>query len=63
MLKQGYLAANCVYACTEHNQEALNGYFNALDPIFATIKDCENGRDVGSLLEGPLCHSGFKRLN
>ena len=63
MLKKGYLATNSVYACTEHKQELVDGYFEELDPIFATIKECEDGRDVSSLLEGPLCHSGFKRLN
>jgi glutamate-1-semialdehyde 2,1-aminomutase len=41
----------------------LDGYFAELDPIFATIKECEEGRDVMSLLKGPVCHVGFKRLN
>jgi len=63
MLKKGYLAANSVYTCTEHTQEIVDGYFSELDPIFATIKECEEGLDVNTLLEGPLCHSGFKRLN
>jgi len=63
MLKKGYLAANSVYACTEHKQELVDGYFAELDPIFATIKECEEGLDVNSLLDGPICHSGFKRLN
>ena len=63
MLKKGYLAANSVYACTEHNQKIVDGYFSELEPIFATIKECEDGLDVATLLEGPLCHSGFKRLN
>ena len=63
MLKKGYLAANSVYACTEHKQEIVDGYFAELDPIFGTIKQCEDGLDVSTLLEGPLCHSGFKRLN
>ena len=63
MLKKGYLAANSVYTCTEHTQELVDGYFAELDPIFATIKECEEGLDVNTLLEGPLCHSGFKRLN
>jgi len=63
MLKKGYLAANSVYACTEHKNEIVDGYFAELDPIFALIKQCEEGLDVATLLEGPLCHSGFKRLN
>ena len=63
MLKKGYLAANSVYACIEHKQDLVDRYFAELDPIFAIIKDCELGLDVNSVLEGPVCHSGFKRLN
>lgn len=63
MLVKGYLAANSVYVCTEHSPEIVDGYFNALDPVFKLIKECEEGRDVMSLLNGPICHAGFKRLN
>jgi glutamate-1-semialdehyde 2,1-aminomutase len=63
MLAKGYLASNSVYVCTEHTQEVIAGYFDALDPLFATIKECEEGRDVTSMLKGPICHGGFKRLN
>jgi glutamate-1-semialdehyde 2,1-aminomutase len=63
MLKNGYLAGNSVYVCTEHTFEIINAYFEALDSVFALIKECEEGRDVFSLLEGPVCHGGFKRLN
>jgi glutamate-1-semialdehyde 2,1-aminomutase len=63
MLAKGYLAANSVYVCIDHTPEVVAGYFEVLDPIFAIIKQCEEGRDVMSLLKGPICHSGFKRLN
>ena len=63
MLKKGYLAANSVYVCTEHTNEIIDEYFECLDPVIATVSECENGRDVDELLEGPVCHSGFKRLN
>ena len=63
LLAKGYLAGNSVYVCTEHTPAVLDGYFAELDPIFATIKECEEGRDVMSLLKGPVCHGGFKRLN
>jgi glutamate-1-semialdehyde 2,1-aminomutase len=63
MLKKNYLAGNSVYACTAHTQELIDEYFINLDPIFEMIKECENGLDINSLLEGPLCHSEFKRLN
>lgn len=63
MLSKGYLAGNSVYVSTEHTPEVVNGYFEAVDPLFALIKECEEGRDVMGLLKGPICHSGFKRLN
>ena len=63
MLKQGYLASNTVYVCTEHTQSILEGYFERLDGVVSLIAECEKGRDVGSLLEHPVCNSGFKRLN
>jgi len=63
MLNQGFLASNSVYVCTEHTQEVVDEYFTLLDPIFQKIRQCEDGKDVMSLLNGPICDSGFKRLN
>jgi glutamate-1-semialdehyde 2,1-aminomutase len=63
MLKQGYLASNVVYVCTEHTDAVVKDYFEVLDPVFGVIAECEQGRDVMSLLDGPVCHAGFKRLN
>lgn len=63
MLAKGYLAGTSVYVCTEHTPEVIDTFFTALDPVFALIRECENGRDVNTLLKGPICHGGFKRLN
>ena len=63
MLAKGYLAGNSVYVCIEHTPEIIDAYFDALDPVFGLIKECEEGRDVTTLLKGPVCHAGFKRLN
>lgn len=63
MLKKGYLVGNSVYVCIDHTPTVLNSYFDALDPLFGLVKECEDGRDIGKLLNGPVCHSGFKRLN
>ena len=63
MLGKGYLASDCLFVCTEHTDDIVDGYFDALDPVFALIKECEDGRDINSLLKGPVCHGGFKRLN
>lgn len=64
MLGKGYLAGTSVYVCTEHTPEVVERFFENLDPIFALIKQCEEGnQDVLNLLKGPVCHGGFKRLN
>lgn len=63
MLNKGYLASNLVFSCIAHTKEIVDGYFDALGPVFEMIKECEEGRDVYSLLNGPVCHAGFKRLN
>jgi len=63
LLAKGYLASNTVFVCLEHSGSVLHSYFEALVPVFSLIKECEEGRDVMSLLKGPVCHAGFKRLN
>ena len=63
MLNKGYLTSNSIYVCTEHTPELINGYFGELDKLFKDIREFEDGRDVTPLLKGPVCHSGFKRLN
>jgi glutamate-1-semialdehyde 2,1-aminomutase len=63
MLKQRFLAANSVYVCTEHTESIIDEYFEKLNPIFSRIAECEEGRDINKILDGPVCHAGFKRLN
>ena len=63
MLKKNFLATNAIYTCINHTPNVIDDFILALDPIFKDIKECENGKDVKKLLEGPTCHSGFKRLN
>ena len=62
VLNESYLATNLMFICTEHSQEVLDGYFEALEPVFALIRHCEDGKDVMDLLNGPVCHGGFRRL-
>ena len=49
--------------CVEHTDAIIDAYFDAIDPVFSLIGECENGRNINELLEGPICHSDFKRLN
>jgi len=63
MLKKGYLAATSCYTCLAHTSDVIDRYLDILDGVFALIAECEAGRSVDDLLEGPVCHGGFKRLN
>ena len=64
MLKKEYLASNIVYTCVDHTDEVIDKYLENLDPIFSIISQSERGQlDINNLLEGPICQTGFKRLN
>jgi hypothetical protein len=64
MLKLGFLASTNFYASIAHKEEHFDAYFNALDKVYQVIAACEKGhKSINDLLEGPVCHAGFKRLN
>jgi glutamate-1-semialdehyde 2,1-aminomutase len=63
MLKRGYLAGTSCYTSLAHTPDVIDTYLDHLDGVFALIASCEAGQSVDKLLEGPVCHSGFRRLN
>ena len=63
MLKKGFLALTSVFSCTYHDNEIIEEYFHNLEPVFKIIKECEEGRDVSSILNGEVALSTFQRLN
>ena len=64
MLKKGFLASNRFYACISHDSRVLDSYFNAFDETLNSIsKITDNKNEIINRLDGPVRHSGFKRLN
>ena len=63
MIKKGILATNTVYACIDHSEEHIKNYIEELEKVFLVIKDYDNGKEINKLLDGPISHSGFARLN
>ena len=64
MLKKGFLASTLFYASIAHTDEHIKLYGEALNDIFGVICKCEaDALNIDELLDGPVCHSGFKRLN
>ena len=63
MLKKGFLSSNVIFVCTKHTESAISKYFDLLDTIFYKIKKSEEKGNINELLDGPIAHSGFNRLN
>ena len=64
MLKKGYLASTLCMSSTSHTKEIINNYINELEYTFKLIKKVENDEiSLDSVLDTPVCHTGFNRLN
>jgi len=64
MLKENFLTSNLFYSCVEHSQEDMDAFFTSLDKVLKRLANIiSNNEDLTTYLEGPVCHSGFQRLN
>ena len=63
MLKRGYLASTLCYLSIAHTPKIIDKYLEDLNEVFAKIKKLNNINDFKEVLEGPICHSSFERLN
>ena len=63
MLKRGFLASNVIYVCAAHTEIIVDLYLKNVEEVFNLILAAEKEGITESLLEGPICHSGFSRLN
>jgi glutamate-1-semialdehyde aminotransferase len=64
LLKKNILGANTTYVSICHNDRVIKKYEIELNKIFEIIRKIESsGSNVNNYLEGPISHSGFKRLN
>jgi glutamate-1-semialdehyde aminotransferase len=64
MLKKGWLAGTAFYTSLAHTDAIVEQYLTACDEVFCLIAQAEkSGTDIKTLLDGPVCHGGFARLN
>lgn len=64
MLKKGFLASNRFYACISHDKVNLDLYFSALNDVLSFISKIQfDKNELLNRIDGPVRHSGFKRLN
>ncbi len=62
MLEKGFLATNAFYASYAHDNKAIANYSAAVSSAFGEIKKAIDSKEPKRFLNGPVCHSGFKRL-
>jgi glutamate-1-semialdehyde 2,1-aminomutase len=64
MLKHGFLASTNFYASVVHDDSCFEQYFDHLNNVFKEISFCvQELKSINELLDGPVCHTGFSRLN
>ena len=63
MLKRGILAASRFYPSYTHTEKHVEQYLRVMDEVFALMSVAIEKGTVHSLLQGPVAHGGFQRLN
>ena len=64
MLAEGYQAGTACYSSLSHTDEIVAEYLEACGRVFGRISEIlAQGKGITNHLNGPVCHSGFQRLN
>ena len=64
MLRSGYLAYTGFYASYAHTERIVEGYLSTCGQVFQRIAAfLDRGENIADHLDGPVCHTGFQRLN
>jgi len=63
MLKRGYLASTAFYVAFSHTDAIVDRYLDETEKVFSLIRRAHESGNPQTFLAGPVCHSGFKRLN
>ena len=64
MLKKKMLCSNALFLSVKHDDKTLENYLDNLNDIFHKLSKFEkNILNVDNYLDGPICQSGFQRLN
>lgn len=62
MLARGFLAAGAFYPTLAHDRTVVAAYLQAVDEVFALLRDHQERGTVIAALRGPVAQSGFARL-
>ena len=62
MLQRSFLAGGGLYATLAHTDDVIARYGEAIDEVFAELRKALESGTVKERLNGPVAHSGFRRL-
>ena len=62
MLKRGYIFSNAIYLSYKHNKKNIDRFFDNLYEVLRKNHKNFSPKFFKKKLNGPVCHSGFKRL-
>ena len=62
MLKRGYIFSNVIYLSYKHNKKNIDRFFDNLYEVLKKNHKNFSPEFFKKKLDGPVCHSGFKRL-
>ena len=63
MLKRNVLATGGIYVSLAFKDENIEEFLKAIDDVFLILKNAIEENKVEQMLEGPIAHSSFQRLN
>jgi hypothetical protein len=63
MLSKGFLASTVFYSSVAHSPEVVDAYLAEVDKVFERLAGLSSPSEVKRLLNGPVSHVGFKRIN
>ncbi len=63
MLKRNVLASGGIYVSFAFRDEHIKEFLKAVDEVFVILNKAISENKVEQLLEGPIAHSSFQRLN
>jgi len=64
MLKHNFLVGNLFYPSIAHSDQDIDDFFTSFNQVLKKLsKIITAGENLKKYLDGPVCHSGFQRLN
>jgi len=63
MLRKGYLTTVALYMTYAHTKKHISDYLKEIENFITKYKSDIETNNIDQYLDGPICHSGFNRVN